>query len=231
MIKIQTSAQWFSTNICVSARSQKNRQPGLKEPPSVNKHPFFSSLFLFLLPPEILVHKRIHRDHQDHSYKIMTTIRNLCCNDLLDITHMLIDIPESMSPLSHYMVNMAEFSNNCLVAVAPGNQIKGYITALNEGKGKEKRCEISEMNYCYPTEDIGHTAEILVKTLDEAADKMHHVNYLEIDMPSDSCYLKMFKNLSASLNHNFDQFLHALDALRKNLSGGGLHLLAEAAAI
>lgn len=102
----------------------------------------------------------------------MTTIRNLCCNDLLDITHMLIDIPESMSPLSHYMVNMAEFSNNCLVAVAPGNQIKGYITALNEGKGKEKRCEISEMNYCYPTEDIGHTAEILVKTLDEAADKI-----------------------------------------------------------
>ncbi|KAI3917760.1 hypothetical protein MKW98_021522 [Papaver atlanticum] len=165
----------------------------------------------------------------------MTTIRNLCCNDLLDISHMIMGIPESMSPLSHYMLNMAECPNYCLVAVAPGNRIKGYFTALSEGKGKEKRCEISEMNYCYPRENIGHTAEMLVKTLDETADKMHHVNYLEVDVPSDSCYLKMFKNIGYACNKEYfdvvDRELINMTTLRKNLSGRGLHLLAEAAAI
>ncbi|KAI3892462.1 hypothetical protein MKX03_012680 [Papaver bracteatum] len=165
----------------------------------------------------------------------MTTIRNLCCNDLLDITHMIMGIPESMSPLSHYMVNMAECRIYCLVSVAPGNRIKGYITALNEGKGKEKRCELSEMNYCYLTEDIGHTAEMLVKTLDEAADKMHHVNYLEMDMRSDSCYLKSFNKIGYACNKEYfdvvDGELINMTTLRKNLSGRGLHLLAEAAAI
>ncbi|KAI3881583.1 hypothetical protein MKX03_012555 [Papaver bracteatum] len=167
----------------------------------------------------------------------MTTIRNLCCNDLLDITqiHMIMGVRESMGPLSDYMMNMAECSYYCLVSVAPGNRIKGYITAFNQGKGKEKHCEISEMSYCYPREDIGHTVGMLVKTLDEAADKMHDTNYLEVDMPSDSCYLKLFNKIGYACNKEYfdvvDGELINMTTLRKNLSDRGLHLLAEAAAI
>ncbi|KAI3932155.1 hypothetical protein MKW92_000291 [Papaver armeniacum] len=160
----------------------------------------------------------------------MTTIREICCNDLLAITHMMMGTQESMGrPLSDYMSTMSEYPEYSLVAVAPGNQIEGYITAINVGEGLEKHCEIKEMHYLR-----GDMAEMLLKTVEETADNMHNV-YLEVDLHSDNQkYLELFNKIGYTCNKEYYDVIHGelvnKTKLRKYLSGGGLHLLAETAA-
>ncbi|XP_026458523.1 N-alpha-acetyltransferase 20-like [Papaver somniferum] len=160
----------------------------------------------------------------------MTTIREICCNDLLGMTNMMMG-QESMSrPLSDYMSTMSEYPEYSLVAVAPGNQIEGYITAINVGEGLEKHCEIKEMHYLR-----GDMAEMLLKTVEETADNMHNVYYLEVDLQSDNeKYLTLFKKIGYTCSKEYYDVIHGelvnKTVLKKYLSGGGLHLLAETAA-
>ncbi|KAI3863822.1 hypothetical protein MKW98_031414 [Papaver atlanticum] len=160
----------------------------------------------------------------------MTAIREICCNDLLSMTHMTMAQESMGRPLSDYMSTMSEYPENSLVAVAPGNQIEGYITAINAGEGLEKHCEIKEMYFLR-----GDMAEILLKTVEETADNMHNVYYLEVDLHSDNQkYLELFKKIGYTCSKEYYDVIRGelvnKTVLKKDLSGGGLHLLAETAA-
>ncbi|XP_026445032.1 N-alpha-acetyltransferase 20-like [Papaver somniferum] len=111
-------------------------------------------------------------------------------------------------PLSDYMSTMSEYPEYSLVAVAPGNQIEGYITAINVGEGLEKHCEIKEMHYLR-----GDMAEMLLKTVEETADNMHNVYYLEVDLHSDNQkYLELFNKVGYTCSKEY------YDVIRGDLS-------------
>ncbi|MCL7036344.1 hypothetical protein MKW94_022709 [Papaver nudicaule] len=117
----------------------------------------------------------------------MTTIRRLCCNDLLDITDLTIEL--DMPSLSFYMDSMAEFPEYCLVVESPGNRIKGFICAYNSGEGEENHCEIADLIHM-------NIAEMLVQALEEKADKIYNVYYVKIEVPLDHQQsLDLFKNM------------------------------------
>ncbi|RZC82830.1 hypothetical protein C5167_045613 [Papaver somniferum] len=92
----------------------------------------------------------------------MTTIRKICCNDLFEITHMSMEQLTILGkegigffPLEASLECMAKFSDYILVAVSPGNRIKG--------------CNL---------------VEAFIKIIEEKADKIDKVDHLEIWLPS-----------------------------------------------
>ncbi|MCL7033297.1 hypothetical protein MKW94_015355 [Papaver nudicaule] len=69
----------------------------------------------------------------------MTTVRKFCCNDLLDITPILIDQFATthdkslkQGSLSWYLNYIAEFDDYFLVTTSPGDRISGYCTSRIE---------------------------------------------------------------------------------------------------
>ncbi|XP_026460385.1 uncharacterized protein LOC113361326 isoform X2 [Papaver somniferum] len=73
----------------------------------------------------------------------MTTIRELRCSDLLEITHMTMG-QGNTGPLRDFMSIMMKFPEYSLVCVSPGNRITGFIAGCNTGKGVDRHCEINE---------------------------------------------------------------------------------------
>ncbi|MCL7036896.1 hypothetical protein MKW94_018582 [Papaver nudicaule] len=119
----------------------------------------------------------------------MTTIRRLCCNDLLDITYTTIHL--DMPSLSFHMGSMALFPEYCLVVEGPGNRIRGFICAYNWGEGEEKHCEIADLIHI--DENI---AEMLVQALEVKADKIQKVYYVKMEV-HDQQSIDLFKSVSS----------------------------------
>ncbi|MCL7046252.1 hypothetical protein MKW94_006322, partial [Papaver nudicaule] len=119
----------------------------------------------------------------------MTSIRKFCCNDLLDMTHILMDGGQNQIPtigqdgyglLESYMYYASIYPHYALVALSPGDRIKGYSASriINE-KGYQKYCEITKMS-CLGDE----LAEVFAKAIEEKAEKIDKVYYLEADVRS-----------------------------------------------
>ncbi|MCL7026423.1 hypothetical protein MKW94_024839 [Papaver nudicaule] len=84
----------------------------------------------------------------------MTTFRKFCCNDLLDITPILMDQFSTAKhnktldqrSLSWYLTCIAEFCDYFIVATSPGERIMGYCTAIiEEDDTMTKRCNITHI--------------------------------------------------------------------------------------
>ncbi|KAI3892268.1 hypothetical protein MKX03_030670 [Papaver bracteatum] len=108
----------------------------------------------------------------------MTTIREVRCDDLLELTPLTIG-QTVMAPLRDLMSIMTEFPEYSLVCVSPGNRITGFIAAYNAGEGAERHCAINEVHYLRAEMFL-----MLMKAIEERAEE-HKVFYVEVDLLSE----------------------------------------------
>ncbi|KAI3866832.1 hypothetical protein MKX03_006722 [Papaver bracteatum] len=151
----------------------------------------------------------------------MSTIRELRCSDLLEITHMTMG---NMGPLRDFMLFMAKFPEYSLVCVSPGNRIKGFIAGYNTGKGVDRHCEINDLRF-RDTDII----RMLLKAVEERAEKNpRKVFYVEVDVISDNQkYVELQKEMGYTCHKEYFDIIEGemvnKTVLRKYLSGGDLH--------
>ncbi|MCL7029663.1 hypothetical protein MKW94_004822 [Papaver nudicaule] len=154
----------------------------------------------------------------------MTSIRRACLNDLLDMTHLSMDGRKLWAPGSEFVSLMMVHPEYFLVTLGPGDRITGFVCAFNTGEGIERHCQ-------------GHTMrglreeliESLLKALEETADKIHKVFFLEFNVPREyRQFLDLYKKMGYTC---IDEYFDVVDGelkentrLRKDLSAGDLHL-------
>ncbi|KAI3886855.1 hypothetical protein MKW98_017207 [Papaver atlanticum] len=125
----------------------------------------------------------------------MASIRKMCCNDLLDMNHILMGQIATTGKDSYGSLLYYDILCNpdyALVAVSPGNRILGFITARIQGEGTERICDITEIFY----RDAGlpEISDMLIQTIVEKADKLGKVYFVEADVPlNNQKFLNLFE--------------------------------------
>ncbi|XP_026427309.1 N-terminal acetyltransferase B complex catalytic subunit NAA20-like [Papaver somniferum] len=154
----------------------------------------------------------------------MSTIRELRCSDLLEITHMTMG-QGNMGPLRELMLIMAKFPEYSLVCVSPGNRIKGFIAGYNTGKGVDRDCEINDLRF-RDTDIIW----MLLKAVEERAEKNpRKVFFVEVDVLSENQKLvELHKQMGYTCHKEYFDIIEGemvnKTVFRKYLSGGDLHI-------
>ncbi|KAI3839180.1 hypothetical protein MKX03_032810 [Papaver bracteatum] len=116
----------------------------------------------------------------------MTTIRKFCCNDLLEITPILMDQynehhkSADTRTLSWYMSTIAIWSKYFLVAEAPGNRIMGFNVAKVGGNDLSKCCQIAHVAPYIQYYRSADLVRMFVENIEVTADKIDKVFYLEM---------------------------------------------------
>ncbi|MCL7033298.1 hypothetical protein MKW94_015356 [Papaver nudicaule] len=122
----------------------------------------------------------------------MTTFRKFCCNDLLDITPILMDQFSTAKhnktldqrSLSWYLTCIAEFCDYFIVATSPGERIMGYCTAIiEEDDTMTKRCNITHIAVYDRYYLSAALARLFVEAVDETSELIDEVDCLSI-LPS-----------------------------------------------
>ncbi|RZC88362.1 hypothetical protein C5167_016154 [Papaver somniferum] len=108
----------------------------------------------------------------------MTTIRKFCCNDLLEITPILMDQynehhkSADTRTLSWYMSTIAIWSKYFLVAEAPGNRIMGFNVAKVGGNDLSKCCQIAHVAPYIRYYRSADLVRMFVENIEVTADKI-----------------------------------------------------------
>ncbi|MCL7033702.1 hypothetical protein MKW94_016309, partial [Papaver nudicaule] len=122
----------------------------------------------------------------------MTTIRNFCCNDLLDITPILMDQYNQRLKavdtrnLKWYFHTLAMWSKYFLVAEAPGNRIMGFNVSKVGGEGCKKKCALTHIAPYIRYYRSADMIKMFVENVEVIADKIDKVYYMEMLVHADS---------------------------------------------
>ncbi|KAI3927014.1 hypothetical protein MKW92_052119 [Papaver armeniacum] len=147
----------------------------------------------------------------------MTTIREVRCDDLLELTSLTIG-QTVMAPLRDLMSIMTEFPEYSLVCVSPGNRITGFIAAYNTGEGAERHCAINEIHYL--------RAEMFLMLMKAIEGEGLRSKFYLLILLSD--YDEVFFGMGYTRHREYFDVIGGelvnKSILRKNLSGGDLHL-------